>query len=194
MGMDNRKTSGGSFVAALVFFVMTASIAIFLLLTALVVWLSEVTGSFILSSLIVGGFFAVLAAVIYLLAIREGVEQGRKWGDFAVLYRNNVLSDNIAAAFIRAGIPYRVYKGRDFFSRAEVKDMFAYLWVIENPADELRLRRIINTPAARLAISRSKPPCGLPSSMAQHCMMWYAMPLSTLPCPAVPRQWRSSAR
>lgn len=82
--------------------------------------------------------------------IREGVEQGRKWGDFAVLYRNNVLSDNIAAAFIRAGIPYRVYKGRDFFSRAEVKDMFAYLWVIENPADELRLRRIINTPARKI--------------------------------------------
>ena len=75
MGMDNRKTSGGSFVAALVFFVMTASIAIFLLLTALVVWLSEVTRSFILSSLIVGGFFAVLAAVIY--AIREGVERIR---------------------------------------------------------------------------------------------------------------------
>ena len=75
MGMDNRKTSGGSFVAALVFFVMTASIAIFLLLTALVVWLSEVTGSFILSSLIVGGFFA--AAVISLLAIREGVERIR---------------------------------------------------------------------------------------------------------------------
>ena len=73
MGTDNRKTSGGSFVAALVFFVMTASIAIFLLLTALVEWLSVVTGSFILSSLIVGGFFAVLAAVIYLLAIREGV-------------------------------------------------------------------------------------------------------------------------
>ncbi len=82
--------------------------------------------------------------------IREGVEQGRKWGDFAVLYRNNVLSDNIAAAIIRAGIPYRVYKGRDFFSRAEVKDMFAYLWVIENPADELRLRRIINTPARKI--------------------------------------------
>ena len=79
MGMDNRKTSGGSFVAALVFFVMTASIAIFLLLTALVVWLSEVTLSLIhiLSSLIVGGFFAVLAAVIYLLAIREGVERIR---------------------------------------------------------------------------------------------------------------------
>ena len=82
--------------------------------------------------------------------IREGVEQGRRWGDFAVLYRNNVLSDNIAAAFIRAGVPYRVYKGRDFFSRAEIKDMFAYLWMIENPADELRLRRIINVPARKI--------------------------------------------
>ena len=73
MGMDNRKTSGGSFVAALVFFVMTASIAIFLLLTALVVWLSEVTGSFILSSLIVGGFFAVLAAAAYTVRVSAAV-------------------------------------------------------------------------------------------------------------------------
>ena len=92
----------------------------------------------------------LIEAILTADTIREGVEQGRKWGDFAVLYRNNVLSDNIAAAFIRAGIPYRVYKGRDFFSRAEVKDMFAYLWVIENPADELRLRRIINTPARKI--------------------------------------------
>ena len=82
--------------------------------------------------------------------IREGVEAGRRWSDFAILYRNNVLSDNIAAAFIRAGIPYRVYKGRDFFSRAEVRDMFAYLWVLENPADELRLRRIINVPTRKI--------------------------------------------
>ena len=82
--------------------------------------------------------------------IRAGVEEGRRWSDFAVLYRNNVLSDNIAASFIRSGIPYRVYKGRDFFSRAEVRDMFAYLWVLENPADELRLRRIINVPARKI--------------------------------------------
>ena len=67
-----------------------------------------------------------------------------------MLYRNNVLSDNIAAAFIRANIPYRVYKGRDFFSRAEIRDMFAYLWVLENPADELRLRRIINVPTRKI--------------------------------------------
>lgn len=77
MGMDNRKTSGGHFAAALVFFAMTATIAIFLLLTALVVWLSVLTGSFIASSLIVAGFFAVIALVIYLLSIREGVEHIR---------------------------------------------------------------------------------------------------------------------
>lgn len=82
--------------------------------------------------------------------IVEGVREGHKWGDFAILYRNNVLSNNIVSAFIRNAIPYRIYKGRDFFSRAEIKDMFAYLWVIENPADELRLRRIINVPARKI--------------------------------------------
>ena len=74
--MEN-KPSGGRFIAALLFFATTAGIAILLLLTALVIWLSSVTGSFIASALIAGGFFAVLAAVIYLLAIREGVERIR---------------------------------------------------------------------------------------------------------------------
>ncbi len=82
--------------------------------------------------------------------ILEGVEHGKKWSDFAVLYRNNVLSNNVEGAFRRSAIPYRMYKGRDFFSRAEIRDMFAYLWVIENPADELRLRRIINVPARKI--------------------------------------------
>ncbi len=82
--------------------------------------------------------------------ILEGVANGNKWSDFAVLYRNNVLSDNIAQSFIRNHVPYRVYKGRDFFGRAEVRDMFAYLWVVENPSDELRLRRIINVPARKI--------------------------------------------
>ncbi len=83
-------------------------------------------------------------------AIIDGVSKGNKWSDFAVLYRNNVLSDNIAQSFIRNHVPYRVYKGRDFFSRAEVRDMFAYLWVVENPSDELRLRRIINVPPRKI--------------------------------------------
>ena len=82
--------------------------------------------------------------------IVEGVSKGKKWSDFAVLYRNNVLSNNIEGAFRRNSIPYRIYKGRDFFSRAEIRDMFAYLWIIENPSDTLRLKRIINVPARKI--------------------------------------------
>ncbi len=82
--------------------------------------------------------------------ILEGVERGRKWNEFAVLYRNNVLSNAVETAFRRQSIPYRIYKGRDFFSRAEIRDMFAYLWVIENPSDTLRLKRIINVPARKI--------------------------------------------
>lgn len=82
--------------------------------------------------------------------ILEGAKAGKKWLDFAVLYRNNVLSRNVESAFLRYGIPYRIYKGRDFFDRAEIRDMMAYLWVVENPADELRLRRIINVPVRKI--------------------------------------------
>ena len=82
--------------------------------------------------------------------ILDGVSKGAKWSDFAILYRNNVLSNNVEGAFRRNSIPYRIYKGRDFFSRAEIRDMFAYLWVIENPSDTLRLKRIINVPARKI--------------------------------------------
>ena len=82
--------------------------------------------------------------------ILEGVAKGEKWGDFAILYRNNVLSNAVESAFRRNSIPYRIYKGRDFFGRTEIRDMFAYLWVIENPSDTLRLKRIINVPARKI--------------------------------------------
>ena len=75
--MEN-KPSGGRFIAALLFFATPAGIAILLLLTALVIWLSSVTGSFIASALIAGGFFAVLALLVYLFAIRDAVEQIRR--------------------------------------------------------------------------------------------------------------------
>lgn len=82
--------------------------------------------------------------------ILEGIAKGEKWSDFAILYRNNTLSNAIESAFRRNSIPYRIYKGRDFFSRAEIRDMFSYLWVIENPSDTLRLKRIINVPARKI--------------------------------------------
>ncbi len=78
--------------------------------------------------------------------ILDGVAQGRHFKDFAILYRMNAQSNQIESALKRNGIPYRVYGGTRFFDRAEVKDMLAYLCVLNNPADDLRLLRIINNP------------------------------------------------
>ena len=78
--------------------------------------------------------------------VLSGYSQGRKWRDNAVLYRMNAQSNQIEQAFKRNGVPYRIIGGIRFFDRAEVKDMLAYLCVIHNPADDLRLKRIINTP------------------------------------------------
>ncbi|MBQ2866254.1 MAG: UvrD-helicase domain-containing protein [Clostridia bacterium] len=79
--------------------------------------------------------------------ILENRAGGGNFRDHAVLYRNHVLSNSIEYAFKRSGIPYRIVSGLRFFDRAEVKDMLSYLSVINNPADTIRLRRIINVPA-----------------------------------------------
>ena len=68
----------------------------------------------------------------------------------AVLYRTNAQSNAIEYSFKRNGIPYRIIGGTRFFDRAEVKDMLAYLTLINNRNDDLRLLRIINTPARGL--------------------------------------------
>ena len=72
--------------------------------------------------------------------------KGKNFGDYAILYRTNAQSNAIEYAFKRNGIPYRIIGGTRFFDRAEVKDMLAYLCVINNRADDLRLKRIINNP------------------------------------------------
>ena len=72
--------------------------------------------------------------------------KGKGFKDFAILYRTNAQSNAMEYAFKRCGIPYRIIGGTRFFDRAEVKDMLAYLWVISNRADDLRLKRIINQP------------------------------------------------
>ena len=72
--------------------------------------------------------------------------KGKGFKDYAVLYRTNAQSNALEFAFKRNGIPYRVICGMRFFDRAEVKDMLSYLCVINNRADDLRLRRIINNP------------------------------------------------
>ena len=76
--------------------------------------------------------------------------RGGSWGDCAILYRTNAQSNALEYACKRNGVPYKIYGGLKFFDRAEVKDMLAYLCVINNPTDDLRLRRIINVPARKI--------------------------------------------
>lgn len=82
--------------------------------------------------------------------ILKGYQKGSKLSDFTVLYRSHVLSNSIETAFKRNGIQYRIVSGLRFFDRAEVKDVLAYLWVISNPSDTIRLKRIINVPARKI--------------------------------------------
>ena len=72
--------------------------------------------------------------------------KGKNFKNYAILYRTNAQSNALEFAMKRNGIPYRVIGGMRFFDRAEVKDMLSYLCVINNRADDLRLRRIINNP------------------------------------------------
>ncbi len=94
--------------------------------------------------------------------------RGKGFKDYAILYRTNAQSNALEFALKRNGIPYRVIGGTRFFDRAEVKDMLSYLCVINNRADDLRLKRIINNPprglgpktietAQRLADAERKP-------------------------------------
>jgi len=79
--------------------------------------------------------------------ILEGVQhEGRKYSDFAILYRMNAQSRAIEASMVYAGIPYKVVGGLRFYDRKEIKDVIAYLRVLVNPADSVSLRRIINEP------------------------------------------------
>ena len=94
--------------------------------------------------------------------------KGKNFKDYAMLYRTNAQSNALEYALKQNGIPYRVIGGIRFFDRAEIKDMLAYLCVINNRSDDLRLNRIINNPprglgeksieiAQRLADAEGKP-------------------------------------
>lgn len=78
------------------------------------------------------------------------IREKRKYGDFAVLYRVNAQSGALENIFAKSGIPYRLLGGLRFFERKEVKDIIAYLSVVANNNDNLRLRRIINEPKRKI--------------------------------------------
>ncbi len=77
---------------------------------------------------------------------RLKAEDGHSFDDVAVFYRTNAQSRVLEEIFVRVGTPYKVVGGVRFYERKEIKDVLAYLRVVANPADEVSVRRIINTP------------------------------------------------
>ena len=77
-------------------------------------------------------------------------EKGIDYRDFAILYRMNAQSMNLETMFAKSGIPYRMLGALRFYDRKEVKDIIAYLSVINNPSDSVHLRRIVNEPKRKI--------------------------------------------
>ncbi len=77
-------------------------------------------------------------------------KQNVQWSQMAIFYRINSMSRVMEDALRRANVPYQIARGVEFYNRAEIKDVMAYLKVIANPADEVSLTRIVNVPARGL--------------------------------------------
>jgi len=82
--------------------------------------------------------------------IRLKKEKGIAYRDFSILYRMNAQSMNLETMFAKSGIPYRMLGALRFYDRKEVKDIIAYLSVINNPSDSVHLRRIVNEPKRKI--------------------------------------------
>lgn len=85
--------------------------------------------------------------VDWIKSIRDEGEHAAAWKDFAIFYRTNALSRVVEDVLRNDGIPYRIARGTAFYQREEIKHAIAYLRVVANPADEVSLLRIVNTPA-----------------------------------------------
>jgi len=82
--------------------------------------------------------------------IKENHQNGIAYRDMTILYRTNAQSRLFEEGFLRYNIPHKVFGGISFYSRAEIKDIIAYLSIIVNPQDELNLQRIINVPKRKV--------------------------------------------
>ena len=78
--------------------------------------------------------------------VRLHTVQRQPYGGMAVLYRTNAQSRAMEEELLKQGIPYTIVGGVKFYDRKEIKDMLAYLRVIQNPADSVSFRRIVNVP------------------------------------------------
>ncbi|QYR64768.1 UvrD-helicase domain-containing protein [Fusobacterium animalis] len=82
--------------------------------------------------------------------IKRNHQNGIAYRDMTILYRTNAQSRLFEEGFLRYNIPHKVFGGISFYSRAEIKDIIAYLFIIVNPQDELNLQRIINVPKRKV--------------------------------------------
>ena len=82
--------------------------------------------------------------------LKGKIQEGKKYRDFTILYRINAQSRLFEEGFLRSNIPYKVFGGMQFYQRAEIKDIIAYLSVINNTQDSLNLTRILNVPKRKI--------------------------------------------
>jgi len=102
-------------------------------------------------------------------ALRDGRRRPR---DFAIFYRVNALSRSIELALRQQAVPYQMVRGLEFFQRQEIKDMLAYLHLVNNPRDQVALLRVINTPAR--GIGKSSVAKLDAQAQASHCGLFEA--------------------
>lgn len=99
--------------------------------------------------------------------ILDGVKDGRRFSDFAILYRMNAQSNAIEQSLTRSGIPHRIIGGHRFYDREEIRDMVAYLHIISNPHDDVRLRRIINKPKRAIGATTVEKVANIASNLGE---------------------------
>ena len=98
--------------------------------------------------------------------ITHGIRtEGRKYSDFAILYRVNELARSLETAFAKSGVPYRILGSMRFYDRKEIKDIGAYLAIINSPGDNLRLKRIINEPKRKIGAATVEAIEGIAGSL-----------------------------
>ena len=82
--------------------------------------------------------------------ILEGIRKGKNYSDFAIMYRANSISRSFEDQLVKNKIPYTIYGGLSFFSRAEIKDMSAYLRLLIHPDDDFSFDRVVNVPKRKI--------------------------------------------
>jgi len=89
-------------------------------------------------------------AVGVISLIKKLHDKGKKWSDFAIIYRTNAQSEPFEKVLLTENIPYKIYWAFKFYERKEVKDILSYIKYLINPADGLSLTRIINVPNRKI--------------------------------------------